>query len=65
MPFAAIWTICRASVKHQRMTIQNPNSFRSDKQFYFALRIKALPSTRRFYRGPAGEALGVGVGDIY
>ena len=55
------WDCLEASFTYS----ENPNSFNSDRQFYFALRIKGLPSTRRFYRGPAGEAQGIGVGDIY
>lgn len=55
------WDCLEASVSYS----ENPNSFYSDRQIYFALRVKALPSTRRFNRGPAGQALGVGVGDIY
>ena len=55
------WDCLEASFSYS----ENPNSFRNDRQFYFALRVKALPATRRFNRGPAGEALGVGVGDIY
>ena len=55
------WDCLEASISYS----ENPNSFRNDRQINFALRIKAFPSTRRFNRGPAGEALGVGVGDIY
>ena len=55
------WDCLEASVSYS----ENPNSFYNDRQIYFSLRVKALPSTRRFNRGPAGQALGVGVGDIY
>ena len=55
------WDCLEASFSYS----ETPNGFRNDRQFNFALRIKGLPSTRRFNRGPAGEALGIGVGDIY
>lgn len=55
------WDCLEASFTYS----ENPNSYLNDRQFYFAIRIKGLPATRNFYRGPSGEALGVGVGDIY
>jgi hypothetical protein len=36
-----------------------------DRQFYLAIRIKALPFSRAFNRGPAGQGLGTGVGNLY
>ncbi len=55
------WDCLEASFSYS----ETLGGFRNDRQFNFALRIKGLPSTRKFYRGPAGEALGIGVGDIY
>ena len=43
---------------------QNPFSFRNNQEFFFSIRIKALPFSRSFARGPAGESLGVGLGSF-
>ena len=43
---------------------ENPFAYRNDREFFFTLRIKGLPFSRSFARGPAGETLGVGLGDI-
>lgn len=41
-----------------------PFAFRNDREIFFTLRIKGLPFSRSFARGPAGETLGVGLGDF-
>jgi hypothetical protein len=45
--------------------IDNPFGFRNDKQFYFQLRIKALPQARGIGTGQFGQALDTGVGEIF
>ena len=52
------WDCMQASFTYT----DSPLGFRNDKQFYFALRIKAFPFFRSFARGPAGEATGAGIG---
>lgn len=44
---------------------ENVNSFRPDRQFYFAIRIKAFPFSRSFNRGAAGETIGSGINGIF
>jgi hypothetical protein len=39
--------------------------FQPDRQFYLAIRIKGLPFSRAFSRGPAGQVLGTGIGNIF
>lgn len=55
------WDCLEASFTYS----ENPFSFRPDRQFYFTLRIKAFPFFRSFDRGPAGQALGPGLGDLF
>ena len=45
--------------------IDNPFGFRNDRQFYFQLRIKALPQASKFGTGQFGQALDTGVGEIF
>ena len=45
--------------------IDNPFGFRNDRQFYFQIRIKALPTIQRFGTGQYGQALDTGIGEIY
>jgi hypothetical protein len=41
-----------------------PYAFQNEQQLFLTLRIKGLPFFRSFARGPAGETLGVGLGDF-
>lgn len=45
--------------------IDNPFGFRSDRQIFFQLRIKALPSYQRFGAGQFGQAIDTSVGEVY
>ncbi len=54
------WDCLEASVTYT----ENPFAFRSDRQIFLTLRIKGLPFSRSFARGPAGETLGVGLGEF-
>jgi hypothetical protein len=40
-------------------------TFQPDREFYLAIRIKGLPFSRAFARGPAGAGLGTGVANFY
>lgn len=55
------WDCLEASLTYSEV----PYGFRSERQFYFLLRIKALPFFRSFARGPAGETVGAGLGDLF
>lgn len=55
------WDCLEASLTYS----ENPLGFRPDREIYFSLRIKAFPFSRSFWHGPAGEAVGPGIGDIY
>ncbi len=55
------WDCLEASLTYS----DNPFSFRSERQIYFTLRIKAFPYFSTFARGPAGEAVGPGLGQLY
>ncbi len=44
---------------------ETPLGFRNDQQFFFAIRLTAFPFFRSFARGPAGDVLSSGLGDIY
>jgi hypothetical protein len=52
------WDCMEASLTYT----DNPLSFNNDREFYFTLRVKALPFFRSFGHGPAGEAIGTGIG---
>ncbi len=54
------WDCLEASVTYS----DNPFAFRHDRQIFFTLRIKGLPFSRSFARGPAGESLGIGLGEF-
>lgn len=45
--------------------VDNPFGFRNDRQIFFQLRIKALPSYQRFGTGQFGQAIDTSVGEIY
>lgn len=57
------WDCMEASLTYSESAI-GFNSGNS-RQIYFSLRIKALPFFRSFARGPAGQALSSGIGDLY
>jgi hypothetical protein len=42
-----------------------PLGFRNDRQLFLAIRLTAFPFFRSFARGPAGDVLNAGLGDIY
>jgi hypothetical protein len=54
------WDCMEASLTYS----QNPFAFRNEHQLFLSIRIKGFPFSRSFARGPAGESLGVGLGDI-
>jgi hypothetical protein len=54
------WDCMEASLTYT----ENPFAFRNDREIFLTLRIKGLPFSRSFARGPAGETLGVGLGDF-
>ena len=54
------WDCMEASLTYS----QSPFAFRDDHQLFLTLRIKGLPYSRSFARGPAGESLGVGLGEF-
>jgi len=45
--------------------IDNPFGFRSDRQVYFSLRLKALPRTERFGTGQFGQAIDTSLGEVF
>src|SRR5579884_272308 len=55
------WDCMEASLTYT----EAPLSYRPYREIYFTLRIKAFPFFRSFAHGPAGEALGPGIGTIY
>lgn len=55
------WDCLEASLTYT----ENPYGGIKDRQIFFTLRIKAIPLFRSFDRGPAGESIGTGIGDIY
>ncbi|HLV80624.1 MAG TPA: hypothetical protein VKT32_10095 [Chthonomonadaceae bacterium] len=55
------WDCMAASLTYT----EAPLSYRPYRELYFTLRIKAFPFFRSFAHGPAGEALGPGIGTIY
>jgi hypothetical protein len=54
------WDCMEASLTYT----QNPLAFRNDQQLFLTIRIKGLPYSRSFARGPAGETLGIGLGNF-
>jgi hypothetical protein len=44
---------------------ENPLGFQNERQWFFTIRLKALPFNRGFGSGPSGEAIGAGIGDLY
>jgi len=54
------WDCLEASLTYT----ETPFAFQNSRQLFLTLRIKGLPFFRSFARGPAGETLGVGLGDI-
>ncbi len=55
------WDCLEASLTYT----ETPFGFHPDRQIFFTLRLKAFPFARSFARGPAGESLGGGLGDLY
>ena len=55
------WDCMEASLTYTA----TPFGFRNEESFYFAIRLTAFPFFRSFARGPAGDALGAGLGDLY
>ena len=55
------WDCLEASLTYT----ESPLGFRTDRQFYFSLRIKGLPFFRSFARGPAGQSLSPSLGNLY
>ncbi len=57
------WDCMTASLTYS----ESPIGFSSgnSRQIYFTLRLKAFPFFRSFARGPAGQALSTGLGDLY
>jgi hypothetical protein len=55
------WDCLEASLTYS----DYPLGFRNDRELFFTLRITALPFFRSFARGPAGEAIGTGIGELY
>ncbi len=57
------WDCMTASVTYS----ESPLGFLggNNRQIYFTLRLKAFPFFRSFARGPAGQALSTGIGDLY
>ncbi len=55
------WDCLEASATYS----ETPFGFNSQRQLFFSLRITAFPFFRSFARGPAGDALGAGVGELY
>jgi len=45
--------------------IDNPFGFRSDRQIFFTLRIKAFPVFQRFGTGQFGQAIDTSVGEVF
>lgn len=55
------WDCLEASLTYTN----TPSGFQNPQQFYFSMRILAFPFTRQMGRGPAGDALGTGLGEVY
>lgn len=55
------WDCLEASLTYTN----TPAGFQNPQQFYFSMRILAFPFTKQMGRGPAGDALGTGLGEIY
>ncbi len=55
------WDCLEASLTYTN----TPSGFQNPQQFYFSMRILAFPFTKQMGRGPAGDALGTGLGEIY
>ncbi len=45
--------------------VDTPLAFVNSQQFYVSFRITALPFNRRMSTGPAGDAIGTGLGEFY
>src|SRR5579871_2035639 len=55
------WDCMEASLSYTETAL----GYFTDREFFFTLRIKAFPFFHSFARGPAGETLSTGVGDLY
>jgi hypothetical protein len=55
------WDCMEASVVYT----ETPFGFQNNRQLFFTIRINAFPTSRNSGRGPAGDALGTGLGEIY
>jgi hypothetical protein len=45
--------------------MENPFGFRSDRQIFFQLRIKAFPIFQRFGIGQFGQVIDTSIGEAY
>lgn len=55
------WDCMEASLTYT----ETPLGFRNDKSLFLSIRITAFPFFRSFARGPGGDALGPGLGELY
>lgn len=55
------WDCMEASLTYT----ETPLGFRNEQQLFFSIRLTAFPFFRSFGRGPAGNALGPGLGELF